>query len=108
MTRVRRPAGATFRSLHVRNYRLFFSAQLISVSGTWMQTVAQAFLVLKLAPHARAGVDLIGRHHGRQRLRQIPMNRAIQFTSAIFRTGSVFDEPLPRLERNFNIETPVA
>jgi MFS family permease len=58
VTRVRRPAGATFRSLHVRNYRLFFSAQLISVSGTWMQTVAQAFLVLKLAPHARAGVDL--------------------------------------------------
>jgi MFS family permease len=58
MIRVRRLARATFRSLHVRNYRLYFSAQLVSVSGTWMQTVAQAFLVLKLAPHARAGVDL--------------------------------------------------
>jgi MFS family permease len=58
MTRVRRVAGATFRSLHVRNYRLYFSAQLVSVSGTWMQTVAQAFLVLRLAPPARAGIDL--------------------------------------------------
>jgi MFS family permease len=48
----------TFRSLHVRNYRIFFSAQLISVSGTWMQTVAQAFLVLHLAPPARAGIYL--------------------------------------------------
>ena len=43
-------AGQTFHSLHVRNYRLYFTAQLISVSGTWMQTVAQAWLVLRLAP----------------------------------------------------------
>jgi MFS family permease len=32
----------------VRNYRAYFVGQLISVSGTWMQTVAQAFLVLHL------------------------------------------------------------
>jgi MFS family permease len=38
----------TFRSLHVRNYRLYFFGQMISVTGTWMQTVAQAWLVLKL------------------------------------------------------------
>jgi MFS family permease len=38
----------TFSSLSVRNYRLFFIGQLISVSGTWMQTVAQSFLVLRL------------------------------------------------------------
>ncbi len=38
----------TFRSLRIRNYRLYFTAQLISVSGTWMQTVAQAWLVLHL------------------------------------------------------------
>src|SRR5215213_10149788 len=31
-----------------RNYRLFFSGQLISVTGTWMQTLAQAWLVLTL------------------------------------------------------------
>ncbi|MGH9178327.1 MAG: MFS transporter [Acidimicrobiales bacterium] len=38
----------TFRSLGVRNYRLFFTGQLVSVSGTWMQTVAQNWLVLNL------------------------------------------------------------
>jgi MFS family permease len=31
-----------------RNYRLFFSGQLISLIGTWMQQVAQAWLVLQL------------------------------------------------------------
>jgi len=35
-------------SLHQRNYRLFFFGQLISVAGTWMQTVAQSFVVLDL------------------------------------------------------------
>ena len=31
-----------------RNYRLFFSGQLVSLMGTWMQTVAQAWLVYSL------------------------------------------------------------
>ena len=31
-----------------RNYRLFFSGQAISLVGTWMQQVAQAWLVLQL------------------------------------------------------------
>jgi MFS family permease len=35
-------------SLRRRNYRLYFFGQLISVAGTWMQTVAQSFLVLDL------------------------------------------------------------
>lgn len=35
-------------SLRLRNYRLFFFGQLVSVVGTWMQTVAQSFLVLDL------------------------------------------------------------
>jgi MFS family permease len=35
-------------SLGTRNYRLFFLGQLVSMSGTWMQTVAQSFLVLRL------------------------------------------------------------
>jgi MFS family permease len=38
----------TFSSLRIRNFRLYFTAQLISVSGTWMQSVAQAWLVLHL------------------------------------------------------------
>lgn len=43
-----RRLGATFSSLRVRNYRIFFIVQLISVTGTWMQSVAQSWLVLKL------------------------------------------------------------
>lgn len=35
-------------SLRQRNFRLFFLGQLVSVMGTWMQTVAQSFLVLDL------------------------------------------------------------
>ena len=39
----------TFASLRRhRNYRLFFSGQVISVSGTWMQNVALAWLVVEL------------------------------------------------------------
>jgi MFS family permease len=37
-----------FRSLRHRNFRLFWSGQLVSLIGTWMQTVAQAWLVLDL------------------------------------------------------------
>jgi MFS family permease len=49
MVEVGRPAGrGMFSSLSSRNYRLFFWGQLVSVSGTWMQTVAQSFLVLQL------------------------------------------------------------
>jgi MFS family permease len=39
----------TFASLRRhRNYRLFFSGQIVSVTGTWMQNVATAWLVLEL------------------------------------------------------------
>ncbi|HSJ83844.1 MAG TPA: MFS transporter [Acidimicrobiia bacterium] len=38
----------TFSSLRVRNYRLFFVGQCISLCGTWIQRVAQAWLVLEL------------------------------------------------------------
>jgi MFS family permease len=36
----------TFRSLKVRNYRLFASGQVVSLTGTWAQRVAQDWLVL--------------------------------------------------------------
>lgn len=38
----------TFRSLGVRNYRLFASGQVVSLTGTWMQRVAQDWLVTEL------------------------------------------------------------
>src|SRR3712207_711621 len=37
-----------FQALEVRNYRLFWIGQLVSLSGSWMQTTAQAWLVLQL------------------------------------------------------------
>jgi len=38
-----------FRSLRIRNFRLFIFGQVISVTGSWMQTTAQAWLVLRLS-----------------------------------------------------------
>jgi MFS family permease len=49
-----RPAVATgavantLRALQHRNFQLFFGGQLISLTGTWMQSVAQAWLVYRL------------------------------------------------------------
>ncbi|MGO9603639.1 MAG: MFS transporter [Candidatus Binataceae bacterium] len=37
-----------FRAFQHRNYRLYFGGQLTSLAGTWMQSAAQAWLVLKL------------------------------------------------------------
>ena len=48
MTRVKAAALNSFGALGVRNYRFFMFGQIVSVSGTWMQSVAQAWLVLKL------------------------------------------------------------
>ncbi|MGE5139164.1 MAG: MFS transporter [Rudaea sp.] len=39
---------STFSSLRIRNYRLYYIGQIISTSGTFMQSIAQAWLVLKL------------------------------------------------------------
>ena len=39
---------AAGRALRHRNFQLFFGGQLISLVGTWMQTVAQAWLVYRL------------------------------------------------------------
>ena len=39
---------AAGRALRHRNFQLFFSGQLISLTGTWMQTVAQSWLVYRL------------------------------------------------------------
>jgi MFS family permease len=40
----------TFRSLgRHRNYRLFFTGQIVSVAGTWMQNIALAWLVIELS-----------------------------------------------------------
>ena len=38
----------TFQSLQVPNYRRYFAGQVISISGNWMQMVAEMWLVVKL------------------------------------------------------------
>src|SRR5437660_7726995 len=48
MSSLRAATNDTFRSLHVRNFRLFFSGQLISQVGNWLTLVTQTLLVLKL------------------------------------------------------------
>src|SRR6476619_6760712 len=48
MTSVRTATRETFRSLHSRNFRLFFGGQLISQVGNWLTLLAQTLLVFKL------------------------------------------------------------
>jgi MFS family permease len=49
MTRAGLAIHRTFHALgHSRNFRLFFAGQAVSVTGTWMQMVATAWLVLRL------------------------------------------------------------
>lgn len=43
-----------FSSLRVRNYRLFFLGQVVSNTGTWMQRIAQDWLVLSLTGSSAA------------------------------------------------------
>lgn len=40
--------SSTFRALRHRNFRLFWIGQWVSVTGTWMQTMAQSWLVYRL------------------------------------------------------------
>jgi MFS family permease len=37
-----------FRSLRIRNFKIYFSGQMVSMAGTFMQAVAQSWLVLKI------------------------------------------------------------
>ena len=47
-----------FSSLSVRNYRLFASGQVVSLTGTWMQRVAQDWLVLNLSHNSGTAIGL--------------------------------------------------
>lgn len=44
--------SSTFPALQSRNYKLYFSGQLFSLIGTWLQIVAEGWLVLKLTNSA--------------------------------------------------------
>ncbi len=51
--------AALFRSLRHRNFRLFFSGQIISLVGTWMQTIAEAWLLYRLT-HSSVLLGVLG------------------------------------------------
>ncbi|GGV76632.1 MFS transporter [Streptomyces griseoloalbus] len=48
------PKNSMFSSLRIRNYRLFFLGQVVSNTGTWMQRIAQDWLVLSLTGSSAA------------------------------------------------------
>ena len=54
MSALKRGLRSSFSSLAVRNYRLFFFGQAVSIGGTFMQMTAQSWLVLNLTGSAAA------------------------------------------------------
>ncbi|HET8605335.1 MAG TPA: MFS transporter [Marmoricola sp.] len=93
----------TFRALHVRNYRLYAAGGVVSNTGTWMQRVAQDWLVLQLhhGSPAQAGTAL-GITTGLQFLPillfsayagvvadRIPKRRLLQLTQAFMALSAV-------------------
>jgi MFS family permease len=48
-----------FRALRVRNFRIFSSANLVSLTGTWMQRIGQDWLVLQLSDDSGIALGLI-------------------------------------------------
>jgi len=51
--------SGTFHSLRVRNYRLFASGQVISLTGTWAQRIAQDWLVLDLSGNSGLALGIV-------------------------------------------------
>ncbi|MCK1823035.1 MFS transporter [Streptomyces sp. XM83C] len=86
-----------FSSLKIRNYRLFFLGQVVSNTGTWMQRIAQDWLVLGLTGSATAvGVTtalqflpmLLFGLYGGVLVDRLPKRRTLLFTqSAMAVTG---------------------
>jgi len=52
------PGRRTFGSLRNRNYRLFATGQVISNTGSWMQRVAQDWLVLELTHNSGSALGI--------------------------------------------------
>src|ERR1700729_213967 len=50
--------GRVFSSLHTRNYRLFATGQVVSNTGSWMQRVAQDWLVLELTHNSGSALGI--------------------------------------------------
>ena len=51
--------STTFRSLQIRNYRLFTTGQLVKLLGTWMMFTAQDWLVLDLSGNSPGALGMV-------------------------------------------------
>lgn len=51
--------NTTFRSLKVRNYRLFTVGQLVKLVGVWMMFTAQDWLVLDLSNNSPGALGAV-------------------------------------------------
>jgi MFS family permease len=58
-TEKRIASANAFASLRHRNFQLYFGGQLISMAGTWMQTIAQGWLVYQLT-HSELALGIVG------------------------------------------------
>jgi MFS family permease len=56
---VRAVLSTTFRSLQVRNYRLFATGQLVKLVGVWMMFTAQDWLVLDLSHNSPGALGIV-------------------------------------------------
>jgi MFS family permease len=56
---VRGMLGTTFRSLQVRNYRLFATGQLVKLIGVWAMFIAQDWLVLRLSGDSATALGIV-------------------------------------------------
>jgi MFS family permease len=56
---VRAVLSTTFRSLQVRNYRLFCVGQLVKLVGVWMMFTAQDWLVLELSHNSPGALGIV-------------------------------------------------
>ncbi len=82
-----------FRSLKTRNYRLYFFGQVVSLIGTWMQIIANTWLVLQLtgsgtqvglASALQFGPMLLGSFWGGLVADRIPKRRLLIITQSLF------------------------
>lgn len=101
------PRVGTFTALRQTNFRLYFIGQIISMSGTWMQTVAQGYLVFSLT-RSEAWLGVVACAAGlpmlfiaplggvvverMPRRRLLMITAAIQMSLALILAGLVFTE----------------
>ena len=52
------PLSTAFSSLKIRNYRRYFAGQVVSLCGTWAQTIGLGWLVLRLSHNSGVAVGL--------------------------------------------------